>query len=391
MKIKRYLTIILILVSLLISGCEILLLKEAPITITIWHPFEKLKAEGVQFAVDSYMELNPMVTIAVQKVPFDQLLYTYQDAVANDQGPNIFIGADDWGPELDIADLILPLTGVNIEELNQASIATGLYLGYQIGVPYSLEGVILYRNSSLQPESASSYTDLVEKANAVSSGDTYGAILEVGHLYSLAHLNAIGGLLMTNEGLPAFNSPEAVQWIDMLIEFTEMGADTWYGDNDLAKFKAGEAGWIIDGTWNYTDIYGALGDDLEIDLWPEGMSGYVMADMIYLNPNSSTAESKVSKEFIQYLIGSDSQTASSLFDPNFIPVNMTVEPTNTNIKAIMEALSGGVSWIAKPEMDAYWGPMETAILAVLDDGTEPLIALQLALDLVNAAIGSQGE
>ena len=194
---------------------------------------------------------------------------------------------------------------------------------------------------------------------------------------------------MADEGLPAFDTPEAVTWMQMLIEFNEMGADTWYSDNDLAKFKAGETGWIIDGTWSFNEAQTALGDDLVIDLWPEGMSGYVMTDMVYLNPNNSTMESKYSKQFIQYLIGKDAQTASSLFDPNFIPVNMTVEPTNPYIKAMMDALSGGVSWIAKPEMDEYWGPIETAIRSVLEDGTDPLVALQLALDIINQTLESQ--
>ncbi len=393
MKIKRYLIILLVIFGLLLSGCDLalILLEDNPTYISVWHPFVDGKAEGVQFAADSFMELNPLVTVDIFYVPYDDLLTQYQDAVSNSEGPDILIGADDWGPELDLAGLIAPLTGVNTNELNQASIATGIYQGYQIGIPYSLEGVVLYRNKTIQPETAATYSDLVKKAKTATAGKTYGALLEIGHLYSLAHLNALGGALMTDKGLPAFDSPEAVTWMQMLIEFNELGADPWYSDDDLLKFKAGKAGWIIDGTWNFNEAYSALGDDLAIDVWPEGMSGYVMTDMIYLNPNSSTFESKISKEFIQYLIGNDAQTASSLFDPDFIPANMTVEPTNVYIKDMMTALSGGDSWIAKPEMDEYWGPMETAIRSVLEDGSDPLIALQLALDIIAQTLEPQAD
>jgi maltose-binding protein MalE len=388
MKINRYLIILLVIFSLLLSGCDLAfnLLEDNPTFISIWHPFVDGKAEGVQFAADSFMELNPLVNIEVYYVPYDNLLTQYQDAVADNKGPDILIGADDWGPKLDLAELIAPLTGVNTDDLNQASIATGIYQGYQIGIPYSLEGVVLYRNKTIQPIPATTYTDLVEKAKAATTDYRSGALLEIGHLYSLAHLNAQGGVLMTDKGLPAFDSPEAVAWMQMLIEFKELGAAPWYSDNDLKRFKRGKAGWIIDGTWSFNEAHSALGDDLAIDLWPQGMSGYVMADMIYLNPNTSTMERLISKEFIQYLVGYEAQTASSLFDPDFIPVNMAVEPTNRYIKDMMTALSGGESWIAKPEMDEYWGPMETAIRSVLEDGSDPLVALQLALDIIDQTL-----
>ena len=393
MKITKILLIVLIISSLLITGCDIniKLLEDTPIEITVWHPFVGGKAEGVQFAADSYMELNPNITINTKFIAYDELLFTYQDAFVAEQAPDFFIGADDWGPELDLEEMLAPLTGINTDELNQASIATGIYQGYQIGIPYSLEGVVLYRNTAIQTAPAATYEELVEKAELATTENVYGALLETGSLYSLAHLNALGGSLMTNDGLPTFNSPEAVAWIDMLVKFTELGAESWYSDNDLIKFKTGEAGWIIGGTWNYNELSTALGENLAVDEWPGSMSGYVMADMIYLNPTSSTMQRKVAKEFIQYLVAKDSQTAASLFNADFVPVNMTVEPVNQHTKDIMNALAGGTSWIAKPEMDEYWGPIETIIRSVLEDGIDPLIALQMGLDIINDTIEIQTE
>jgi maltose-binding protein MalE len=50
------------------------------------------------------------------------------------------------------------------------------------------------------------------------------------------------------------------------------------------------------------------------------------------------------------------------------------------------AFEGGTAFPVIPEMGAYWGPMDNALLSVLNEGTDPAEALQEAYDAIVAAI-----
>ncbi len=51
----------------------------------------------------------------------------------------------------------------------------------------------------------------------------------------------------------------------------------------------------------------------------------------------------------------------------------------------MAAFEEGVNYPVIPEMNAYWGPMETAMRSVFDEGVDPRTALQNAYEsIINA-------
>src|SRR5690606_30874039 len=181
---------------------------------------------------------------------------------------------------------------------NEAALSVGQYNGAQVMLPYVLKGVVLFRNIAIQPEPASSWDDLVATAQAATSGDTYGALIEVGSFFSYGHLYGLGGALMNADGSPAFNTPQGIEWLEQQLTAVELGADAWYNDNDVALFKEGKAGWIVDGTWNLGDLAASLGDDLAIDAWPAGMSGFVQTGAIFLNYNAEGARAAAAKDFI---------------------------------------------------------------------------------------------
>jgi maltose-binding protein MalE len=357
-----------------------------PVTVTLWHALKDSETAGLNEIITTFQAEYPYVEFDVLFVPFDDLRNKYETAAATGEGPDLLIGGDDWGPPMYNALLVADVSDVDASEINSAALSVGQYQGAQVGLPYVLKGVVLYRNTAVQPDPAVDFADMAAKAEAANGDGVYGALLEIGAFFSYGHLYGLGGALMTPEGDPAFNTAEGVAWMEMLQTFVDLGADDWYNDNDVNLFKEGQVGWIIDGTWNLADLSASLGENLAIDAWPADMSGFVQTGMVYLNANSMGAELDAAKAFMGYLMTADAQAAFYAADDAFIPSNVNVEVTDPLRLQALEAFGGGVGWIVIPEMGAYWGPMETAILSYLREGVDPAEALTTAEEAVIPAI-----
>lgn len=358
-----------------------------PVTITLWHSLKDTETAGLTEIIAAYQTNHPNVEFELLFTPFDDLRNKFETAAATGEGPDLLIGGDDWGPAMYDALLVADLSDVPTGGVNEAALSVGQYNGAQVMLPYVLKGVVLYRNTALQPEPASSWDDLVAKAQAATSGDTYGALIEVGSFFSYGHLYGLGGALMNADGTPAFNTPEGIEWLELQQTAVELGADAWYTDNDVALFKEGKAGWIVDGTWNLGDLAASLGDHLAIDPWPAGMSGFVQTGAIFLNYNTEGARADAAKDFIGFLLTEEAQSLFYASDGAFIPSNVNVAVDDPLRLQALEAFNGGVGWIVVPAMGAYWGPMETAQRSVLSDGADPAAALAAAEEAINEALG----
>lgn len=361
-----------------------------PVTLTLWHSLKDTETAGLTEIISAYTAEHPNVTIELLFTPFDDLRNKFETAAATGEGPDLLIGADDWGPAMYDAQLVADLSDVPTDGVNEAALSVGQYNGAQVMLPYVLKGVVLYRNTAIQPEPASSWDDLVAKAEAATSGDTFGALIEVGSFFSYGHLYGLGGALMNADGTPAFNTAEGIEWLELQkTAVNDLGADAWYTDNDVALFKEGKAGWIVDGSWNLGDIAASLGDNLAIDPWPAGMSGFVQTGAVFLSYNAEGAVADAGKDFIGYLLTEDAQTAFYNADGAFIPSNVNVAVDDPLRLQALEAFDGGVGWIVAPAMGAYWGPMETAQRSVISDGADPATALATAEEAVNTALAAQ--
>jgi arabinogalactan oligomer/maltooligosaccharide transport system substrate-binding protein len=267
------------------------------------------------------------------------------------------------------------------------------YKGALVGLPETIKGVVMFRNTDIIAEAPATYEDLVAAAQAATQGDVVGANLERGFFFSAAHLDGIGGALMDSNGDPMFNDEMGVEWLNLLNSFTDAGPTEYYTDNDVNLFKAGKAGLIIDGTWNTASLAEAIGaDKLAIDPWPAvgetgHLSGYVQTENIYLNANVEGSDQAAAWKFMEFFLSSEAQAI--LANPTkagHIPAITGVEVSDPLMLQSMEAFSAGAVFPVIPEMGAYWGPMDTALQSVFDEGMDPAEALQTAYDSVVAAI-----
>ncbi|GAB4398482.1 MAG: hypothetical protein OHK0052_21600 [Anaerolineales bacterium] len=360
-------------------------------TITLWHALTEGEIAGMNAAIAAYQAANPEVKFDVLYVPFNDLRGKFETAAATGGGPGLIIGAADWGPAFYNAELVADLGSMAelpfLQTINQAALASVRYKDALVGLPLALKGVVMYRNNSIITDAPKDFEDLVAKAKAATKGDVVGANLEYGFFFAAAHLNGQGGMLMNPNGDPAFNDEKGVAWLTMLNRFKEAGPAEYYTDNDVNLFKAGKAGIIIDGTWNLSGLAEAIGaDNLSVDVWPAGMSGYVQNDNIYMSANVSDADKAATWDFMQYLLSPEAQAMLAEGNAGFIPSVAGVAIPDRLRQEAVAAFAAGTAFPVIPEMGAYWGPMDTALKSVFDEGADPVIALQTAFDNISAAV-----
>ncbi len=369
-------------------------------TVRIWHSWDETEMAALDQIVRGFTAIYPDVLFDVLYVPSQDIQVRYTSEVGEGVGPTLLLGPAEWGPSLYNAGLIKDLGGMAsqdlLDSLNQPALGESRYKGTLLGLPYSISGIVLYRNADIITIPAKTFDELVTLAQTASNGDKVGADLERSFFYSGAHLNGLGGQLMDANGKPAFNDAKGLEWIEMLKEFEKAGPTNYFTDQDLDYFKAGRVGWIIDGTWNLGALADAISSDkLAIDPWPSfgngHLSGYVMAEDLYLSPHSNGDDLAATQKFIEYFLSPAAQ--AHLAEVGRIPsanqVTLTDSTPNGKIIAqAMTALAGGTTYPITPAMQYYTVSMDVALRSILDGKTPSSQALQTANDDILAALSA---
>jgi len=399
---------VLIIASVALTGCGTTTTVEEPETeeemgtltgtVTLWHAWKESEIVSLTEVIAAFNAMYPDVTVDVLYTPFDDLRNKFETAAATGSGPTVLIGGADWGPGLYDAELVADLTGQIgddvIAGINPAAMGAVEYAGALVGLPQTIKGVVMFRNTQILPEAPTTYEEMVAMHNEVTEGDVVGVDLEYGFFFSAAHLNGVcGGELMTADGDPTFNTPEGECWMALFNTWEEdFGVVENYNDNDVNLFKSGNVGIIIDGSWNTSALAEAIGaENLAIDPFPTvgdgALSGYVQTENIYLSANAEGDDLAASIAFIEYFLSAEAQAL--LADPEgaaHLPAIVGLEITDPLMAQAAAAFEGGTAFPVIPEMNAYWDPMNNALLQVVQEDADIATALQEAYDLVVAKV-----
>ena len=360
--------------------------EAAAAKVTIWHAWKENEIASLNDVIAAYKIQNPGVEVEVLYVPFDDLKGKYETAASTGAGPTVLIGGADWGPGFYNSELVENIKDtVNqdlLKTINPAALGAVTYKDAIIGLPETIKGVVMFRNKTLVPEPYADFAALLADKKAA---------LEYGVFFSSGHLYGLGGKLMTPEGDPAFNDENGVKWVELIKSFKDANAEGKAfidSDDDVALFKAGQAGVIIDGTWNISNLAETIGmDNLAIDPWPAPLSGFVQTENIYLNPNAADADKAAGLKFLEFFLSKEAQAL--LADPAkaaHIPAVADVEVSDPLMKQAAEAFAGGTAFPVIPEMGAYWDAMKNALVKVVDTDADPAATLQEAFDAVTAKV-----
>lgn len=362
-------------------------------TIRIWHAWDEPLVPALVEIISNFQEINPNVHFDVLYIPGENLLERYIEESRAGAGPSLLLGPAEWGAILYDEGLIDNLDdkfGVDVfERFNPAALNQMRYKDAIMGLPYQIDGVVMFRNGNIIPESADTFDELVSLAQSFSQGEIIGAVLDRGFFFSGGHLDGVGGSLMDEDGNPAFNDPRGVEWVNLLINFELVGPTTYLSERDQELFQGGSIGIIIDGTWNMELHAEAIGkENLMIDPWPVygdgSLSGYVQAEDLFLNSQLGANNLDVTLEFMQYFSSTDAQTilAGAGMIPAVTDLQLVGDINQRHTTQAMIALAGGSAYPALPEMTVYLAPMDVALRSVFDLGVAPEIALQTAEDTI---------
>lgn len=361
-------------------------------TITLWHGWKENEIASLNEVIAAFQAMYPDVTFDVLYVPFDDLRGKFETAAATGGGPSVLIGAADWGPSMYDAGLLADLTADMpadfLATINPAALGATQYNDALIGLPQTVKGVVMFRNKTIVPNASATLDELIANATAVTTADVTGALLEQGFFFSAAHLNGVGGSLMSPAGDPLFNDAKGVEWLNNIVKFNTLAPLGYYSDDDVNLFKAGKAGVIIDGSWNLSALAEAIGkDNLAVDPWPTPLSGFVQTENIYINANTTGDDYEAAVVFLQFFLSKDAQALlADATKAGHLPATLGVSVTDPLLQQASAAFAGGTAFPVIPEMGAYWGPMDNAIKKVVLEAADPAAALQEAFDAVTAKV-----
>ncbi len=368
-------------------------------TVTIWHSWDESLMPALVQIITAFQAQYPDILFDVLYIPLENLQTRYEIAVQEGIGPSVLFGPAAWGIPLydkGLAADLVDLVDGNIQAmLNPAAKGNGQYGDTWIGLPYTLRGVVLYRNSQLVQKAPATFDELVNLAKQITHGEIIGADLERSFFFSGGHLFGLGGQLIQPDGNPAFNDDIGLVWIELLRNFSQAGPTEFQSDRDLELFKSGRVGFIIDGTWNMTVLAAALGPaNLAIDPWPSYEAGYlagfVQAENIYLNSKLQSDRKLAAQSFMKFMLSDEAQKilAENGMIPAVAEVSALKSQTGAMIEQAMKALAGGSAYPPLPQMAVYGAPLDIAIKSVLLDKAPPGDALQSAAQAIQKALAN---
>lgn len=371
-------------------------------TISIRHSWDETKLPALATIIKLFQSYHPDVMFDVLYIPADTLRDRFSGDTAEGLGPTILLGPAEWGAGLFqdglIADLANQFDPSLLNSLNPAALSAAYAGSTLTGLPYAINGVTLYRNTDVITIRADTFDELVSLAQTSTQGATIGAFLERSFFYSGGHLPGLGGQWIDENNLPGFNNGKGIAWLELLKAMEQAGPPNYFSDADIDRFKLGEVGWIIDGTWNLRELSEALGPDkLAVDPWPtyrDGrMSGFVVAENVYLNAKVSETNRRSALEFIRFLLMSESQ--SLLANAGFIPAAKTFRASDPAYGALITqaaaALAGGVPYPTQTEFAIYSLQLDQALRGHFEGGLSAEQALQTAQDGIMAELAKTAQ
>jgi arabinogalactan oligomer/maltooligosaccharide transport system substrate-binding protein len=379
-----------------------------PATLVLWT--KEGEADGglqyVQALADAYMAVQPNVTIEViKKENVEVLREDYLTAGLAGSLPDVLWTVNDHAGPFTDAGLILPVDDLFDLSLYVDSALAAVRLGGKTwGVPISNGNhLMLLYNKDLVSTPPTNTDELIQMAQALTSGDQYGLVYnQTEPFWLVPWLGGFKGKVFADDGVtPTLNTPEMVATLQFLydIKYTTpiVPPESDYNGADTL-FKEGKAAMIINGDWS-------LGGYKEIGLnfgvariplvsatgeWPHP---YTSGVYFMLADGLEGAKLEAAKDFIMFATNSKNQ-AFQIARLNRLPGLKAAlsEPILTSdpiLSGSADQMVVGTPMPAVPEMRCNWDSMKPEMQAVLADSKSPedaAAAMQAAADSCIASL-----
>lgn len=360
-------------------------------TVRIWLSWNSVELRSLHRVIDRFLEQNPATKFSIVYFPEDELIPALESLDDTSLGPSIVFAPSSWGPWMwsqgwvvDIADRIDEELDSNVHPLAWSQVT---YQNARIGLPLELQGVVLYRNRELAGTAPASVQGWVDAARQLKEEGKVGIALDLGFDFTASQIDACDGSLFTEAGVASIDNPQSRCWLELLALIRQASRVTANTDEDSALFETGQAGWVIDGTWNARRYEEAVGiQNLLVDLWPlyqvtdRHLAGFVWTENSYLIKDLSDLDAEASWAFMRFLLTPEAQgMLSQASNADHLSVLAGLESSDILQRELTAALFQGVPRPLLVDLDVYRAPLESAVDVVAVQGADPDLAIEVAL------------
>lgn len=371
--------------------------------IKLWHAYDAGGAEETALtqALARLKKDQPNLEATLERVPFgrsdeqDKIFQRWKTAVGAAGAPDMFTVPNDNTGAQAREGVIAPLDKyLKVDASNffpRASFEGAKVGGKVYGVPGIAKAVALYYNKTTIPNPPTTTAQLLQMVN---SGKKIAINQNAYHSFGFL-TGAFGGTLLNANGVCIADQGGFAPALQFLKELKAAAGATFDTTDDNAVsnqlFAQGAVDMTIQGPWKLGDFREALGDaNLGVAKMPAGLVGAATplagVDYWYVNPNISAKQKKLAVAVALYLFGPKGAQIYSDFARSPM-VTLGVQPASERVQTFADAAAAGFPRPQSTEFGNYWGPFGTAINEVLNDGADPVTAVQKATQAMNAANG----
>ena len=400
-------------------------------SLTVWHSYalDSTEEEAFNNVIAAFEAANPNYNLDVQYVPFDDLKPQYVTAAQAGSAPDVFrlqndalgeVAANTVGGVSVIEDLAPYMTPAELAAYGTSM--SGVTVNGQIlGLPQSGDSLALYYNKDVLDLVGVDYTNI----SSWTFEDFYGAAVTVSMAsdnhwglcfpYKSAYqfwpwLTGYGGAIFDDQGNPTINSAStvsAIQTIQLALygqpaggtgplpdgsapSVLKPGCD-WGNMEDM--FKDGETAFIIQGPWAYGGIE-ASNVNFGHTVMPLSVLGIPFSPFVGMkgwSVSSSSDAKGASVTLTKYLSGYDSQVEFAK-TAKLLPVMPSVlddddVKTDSVVAGFGAQMARGFGAPAYAAMGSIWGPVDSMLADVFDNGMAPADAARKAQAAIEKALG----
>jgi arabinogalactan oligomer / maltooligosaccharide transport system substrate-binding protein len=325
--------------------------------------------------------------------------------------PDVVLGAHDWIGNLVQNGAIDPLlmTDKTKSGYQDLAIRAVTFNGQQYGMPFTMNNIVLYRNTALAPEAPSSIEDMVAVGQALKKAGRVDEVVawpigQTGDPYHINPLYTSGGGYMFGT-LPSGDfdpadlgvaEPGAAQAYGKIGALGERGAGVLKRsittDNILSLFTAGKTAFMVSGPWQLPQLKKTR-IRYDISAVPAFRGGqparpFITVDAAYVaskSRNKTLAQEFVTNFWSRPDVGTALYEASSSV-PALKAALDEVRRTDPLVGKVSDAgVRFGEIMPSIPAMAAVWDPLGKAEAAVVG-GADPGATVDAAANAIEAQI-----
>ncbi|HEV7711623.1 MAG TPA: extracellular solute-binding protein [Asanoa sp.] len=365
---------------------------------------EATQALGARFAEENGVDVK------VQIIPED-LQTQFVTASQAGRAPDVVMGAHDWIGNLVQNATIDPLQMTDDTKAGYQDLAIKAvtFNGQVYGMPFTMNNIVLFRNTALVPAAPTSIEDLVAKGKALKAAGKVDEILAlpIGPTGDPYHINP----LFTSGGGYIFGTKDSGDFDPSDLGVAKPGATAAYAkiralgeggdgalkrsitaDNILSLFSSGKAPFMISGPWQLPELKKTA---VKYDISPvppfaggQPARPFITVDAAYVasrGTNKALAQEFVTNFWSRPDVGTSLYAATSSV-PALKEALATVRKDDAMVGKVSDAgVEFGQIMPSIPAMAVVWDPLGKAEAAVVG-GADPGSTITAAASAIQAQI-----